>query len=114
MTRTLREPIEDLLRISPVSLNCALGLLFSAGIATIGLVLNSSAVVIGAMLISPLIGPILAAGLALAASDLYLGIKSLLSISAGVSVAVLFSRNSSACGAAPFWSNAGCQGSGRM
>ncbi len=36
-----------------------LQLLFSAGIATLGLVLNSSAVIIGAMLISPLMGPIL-------------------------------------------------------
>ena len=42
-----------------------LQLLFSAGIATLGLVLNSSAVIIGAMLISPLMGPILSSGLAL-------------------------------------------------
>lgn len=45
-------------------------ILFAAGIATLGLVLNSPAVIIGAMLISPLMGPILAAGLALAAGDL--------------------------------------------
>ena len=38
--------------------------LFSAGIATLGLVLNSPAVIIGAMLISPLMGSILANGLA--------------------------------------------------
>ena len=57
-----------------------LDLLFSAGIATLGLVLNSPAVVIGAMLISPLMGPILAAGLAFAVSDVYLGIKSFLSL----------------------------------
>ncbi len=40
-------------------------LLLSMGIATLGLALNSTAVVIGAMLISPLMGPIveLAAGL---------------------------------------------------
>ena len=43
------------------------------------------------MLISPLMGPIMAAGLALAAADLYLGIKSLLSIAIGVAVSVLFS-----------------------
>ena len=104
---SFRGRIEHLLKIAPdskpgvylevfnsseiVSLNYALGLLFSAGIATLGLVLNSPAVVIGAMLISPLMGPILASGLALAASDLYLGIKSLLSILVGVSVSVLFS-----------------------
>lgn len=73
-----------------VSLNYALGLLLSSGIATLGLVLDSPAVVIGAMLISPLMGPILAAGLSLASADLYLGIKSLLSIVFGVIVSVLF------------------------
>jgi uncharacterized hydrophobic protein (TIGR00271 family) len=104
---SLRGQIEQLLKIAPdskpgvylevfnsseiVSLNYALELLFSAGIATLGLVLNSPAVVIGAMLISPLMGPILAAGLALAAADLYLGIKSLLSIAIGVAGSVLFS-----------------------
>lgn len=41
-------------------------LLFSAGIATLGLTLGSPAVIIGAMLISPLMGPIRSAGLALA------------------------------------------------
>jgi uncharacterized hydrophobic protein (TIGR00271 family) len=72
------------------SLNYALELLLSAGIATLGLVLDSPAVVIGAMLISPLMGPILAAGLALASADLYLGLKSLLSISVGVLISILF------------------------
>ena len=104
---SLRGRIEQLLKIAPdskpavylevfnsseiVSLNYALELLFSSGIATFGLVLNSPAVVIGAMLISPLMGPILAAGLALAAADLYLGIKALLSILIGVVSSVLFS-----------------------
>lgn len=53
-----------------------LQLLFSAGIATLGLVLNSSAVIIGAMLISPLMGPILSSGLALATGDLILAFRS--------------------------------------
>lgn len=73
-----------------LNVNYALELLLSCGIATFGLVLNSPAVVIGAMLISPLMGPILAAGLAFAASDLYLGIKSFLGILASVVTAVLF------------------------
>jgi uncharacterized hydrophobic protein (TIGR00271 family) len=73
-----------------VSVKYAVELLLSAGIATLWLVLDSPAVVIGAMLISPLMGPILAAGLALAAADLYLGIKSLLSILFGVLLSVLF------------------------
>lgn len=70
--------------------NYVLELLLSAGIATFGLVLNSPAVVIGAMLISPLMGPILAAGLAFAASDLYLGLKSFLGILGSVITAVFF------------------------
>ncbi|NNE65862.1 MAG: DUF389 domain-containing protein [Pyrinomonadaceae bacterium] len=52
-----------------------LQILFSAGIATLGLVQNSSAVIIGAMLISPLMAPILAAGLALATGDITLGVR---------------------------------------
>jgi uncharacterized hydrophobic protein (TIGR00271 family) len=105
--RSVRRQIERLLRVDPhskpriytqvldateiSSLNYWLELLFSAGIATFGLVLNSPAVVIGGMLISPLMGPILAAGLALAAGDLYLGIKALLSQLASVAAAVAFS-----------------------
>jgi uncharacterized hydrophobic protein (TIGR00271 family) len=73
------------------SLNYALELLFSAGIATLGLILNSPAVVIGAMLISPLMGPILAGGLALAAADVYLGVKSLVCIVLSSLAAILFS-----------------------
>lgn len=68
-----------------------LDLLFAAGIATLGLVLNSPAVVIGAMLISPLMGPILASGLSFAASDIYLGIKSTASLVGSVLVAISFS-----------------------
>ncbi|CAN5596415.1 hypothetical protein BH20ACI4_BH20ACI4_22380 [soil metagenome] len=67
-----------------------LQLLFSAGIATLGLVLNSSAVIIGAMLISPLMGPILSAGLALATGDLILGLRSLANLILSTVVAVGF------------------------
>lgn len=104
---SVRERIERLLHIEPDSkpkvylqvfksaeffdLNYILELLLSAGIATFGLVLNSPAVVIGAMLISPLMGPILAAGLAFATADLYLGLKSLISIFLSTLTAVLFS-----------------------
>src|SRR5271165_6324016 len=62
------------------SLSYWLGIFFSAGIATLGLVESSPAVIIGAMLISPLMGPIMAAGLALAVGDLYLGIKAVLNL----------------------------------
>lgn len=57
-------------------LNYWLEIIFSIGIATLGLIINSPAVVIGAMLISPLMGPIIASGLAVALGDFYLGIKS--------------------------------------
>lgn len=74
-----------------LSLNYGLELILSAGIATLGLVLNSPAVVIGAMLVSPLMGPILAAGLSLAASDLYLGVKSMAGIILSIFGAITFS-----------------------
>lgn len=103
---TIRERIEHLIAVDQdaklavylqvfnsaeiLSLNYALELLLSAGIATFGLVLNSPAVVIGAMLISPLMGPILAGGLALAAADIYLGIKALLSVLLGSAISIAF------------------------
>jgi uncharacterized hydrophobic protein (TIGR00271 family) len=44
-------------------------LLLSGAIATLGLALNSAAVVIGAMLVAPLLAPVLGLGLALAVGD---------------------------------------------
>ncbi len=67
-----------------------LQILFSAGIATLGLVLNSSAVIIGAMLISPLMGPILSAGLALATGDLILAFRAVTNLALSVLIAVGF------------------------
>ncbi|MEZ5361246.1 MAG: DUF389 domain-containing protein [Bryobacterales bacterium] len=52
--------------------------------------LSSPAVVIGAMLVSPLMGPIIASGLALAAADLYLGIKSALQLALSIVGSILF------------------------
>jgi uncharacterized hydrophobic protein (TIGR00271 family) len=52
---------------------------------------NSPAVVIGAMLVSPLMGPILGAGLALAAADLCLGIRSVGTLLISVAASILFS-----------------------
>lgn len=71
--------------------NYWLQILFSAGIAALGLVLNSPAVIIGAMLISPLMSPIMAAGLALASGDLYLLVKSTVNLVASIALAVGFS-----------------------
>jgi uncharacterized hydrophobic protein (TIGR00271 family) len=64
-----------------------LEILLSAGIATLGLVLNSPAVIIGAMLISPLMGPIMATGLGLASGDLYLALKAVVKLIASIVVA---------------------------
>jgi uncharacterized hydrophobic protein (TIGR00271 family) len=65
--------------------------IFAAGVATLGLALNSPAVIIGAMLISPLMGPILSCGLALAAGDLILGLRALLNLAVSCLVAATFS-----------------------
>ena len=70
------------------SLSYWLEIVFSAGIAALGLVINSPAVIIGAMLISPLMGPIMALGLALAASDLYLAIKAVGKLVASIALAI--------------------------
>jgi uncharacterized hydrophobic protein (TIGR00271 family) len=71
-------------------LNYWLELFLAAGIATLGLVQNRAAVIIGAMLVSPLMGPILATGLALALGDFYFGLKAILNLVASVAAAVAF------------------------
>ena len=60
-------------------------LVLAALIALLGLLQNSVAVIIGAMLISPLMGPILSCGLALTLADWKLGKKALRNV--GLSVA---------------------------
>jgi uncharacterized hydrophobic protein (TIGR00271 family) len=62
----------------------------SAGIAMLGLLLSSPAVVIGAMLLSPLMGPILGLGFGLAVFDLADMRRSLISLALGIAVAVGF------------------------
>ncbi len=73
------------------SLTYWLEIFFSAGIATFGLVESSPAVIIGAMLISPLMGPIMATGLSLAVGDLYLGVKAVLNLVASIVVSIALS-----------------------
>lgn len=65
-------------------------LIFAAGIATMGLVLSSPAVIIGAMLISPLMGPILSLGLALATGDFVLLVRAIANLTISCSVAIIF------------------------
>ena len=67
-----------------------LQIFLSAGIAALALVQNSVAVIIGAMLISPLMGPILACGLSLATGDLILGIRAFFNLVLSTAAAILF------------------------
>lgn len=67
-----------------------LELLFAAGIATLGLLVNSPAVIVGAMLISPIMGPILATGLGLASGDLRLTIRASGKLLLSAATAVVF------------------------
>ena len=64
--------------------------LLSAGIAVLGLLLSSPAVVIGAMLISPLMGPIIGLGFGIATLDWPEIRRSLLPLVAGVALAIGF------------------------
>jgi uncharacterized hydrophobic protein (TIGR00271 family) len=64
--------------------------LMSAGIAVLGLLLSSPAVVIGAMLISPLMGPIIGLGFGLAIFDFTEIRRTLLALALGVGLAVAF------------------------
>ncbi len=72
------------------SFNYNFMIVVAAGIATIGLLLNSPAVIIGAMLISPLMGPIVASCVALATLDVDLGRKSARTLLLGIAGAIAF------------------------
>jgi len=64
-------------------------LLMSGLIALLGLLINSVAVVIGAMLISPLMGPIISSGLALTIGDLQLAKKAFRTLAISVVLTIL-------------------------
>lgn len=66
-------------------------LVFAIFIASIGLNVNSTAVIIGAMLISPLMGPIIGAGLAIGIYDFELLKKSLRNLSVATFISILTS-----------------------
>ncbi|MFB3850341.1 MAG: DUF389 domain-containing protein [Acidobacteriota bacterium] len=68
-----------------------ISLLSSVGIATLGLALNSPAVIIGAMLLSPLMGPIIAFGLSVTIGDLYLGMRALINLLLSILASLIFS-----------------------
>jgi len=66
-------------------------LIFSVLVCSVGLNINSTAVVIGAMLISPLLGPIMGIGLGVGINDLKLIKKSIINFGEMVSFAVIAS-----------------------
>lgn len=66
-------------------------LIFATMIASLGLNINSAAVIIGAMLVSPIMGPIMGAGLALGINDFELLKKSLRNLSLMFIVAIVTS-----------------------
>lgn len=63
-------------------------IILSSAIATLGLLQSSAAVVIGAMLVSPLLGPIMGVGFGLATLESTLIKRSLVTMGAGMAVAV--------------------------
>lgn len=63
----------------------------SCSIATLGLLLNSAAVIIGAMLIAPLMGPIILLGFAIAMTNITHGIAALKALLIGVVMALMTS-----------------------
>jgi uncharacterized hydrophobic protein (TIGR00271 family) len=65
--------------------------LMACAIATLGLLLSSPAVIIGAMLISPLMGPIVQFGMSLCILDLRALRSSLLSLAIGIALALAIS-----------------------
>lgn len=66
----------------------AWGLIFAIFIASIGLNVNSTAVIIGAMLISPLMGPIVGSGFSLGTHDFELLKKSVKNLAYAVAISV--------------------------
>ncbi len=65
-------------------------LALAAGIATLGLVLNSTAVVIGAMLVSPLMGPIVELGMGFAVGSPLLLMRAFVRVTVSILVATGF------------------------
>ncbi|MBU2526341.1 MAG: DUF389 domain-containing protein [Bacteroidetes bacterium] len=82
------ESIESIKRDIPLRGHNAWILIFSVFIASIGLNVSSTAVVIGAMLISPLMGPIVGLGLSVAVNDVDTLRKSLVNLGVMVGLSV--------------------------
>ncbi len=85
-----RQVVKTIADESGLSPRYAFMTLMSAGIAILGLLISSPAVVIGAMLISPLMNPILGLGFALATFDFAEARRSLVAVTSGALLAVAF------------------------
>lgn len=85
--RAVIAKIDDEASLTP---RYAFMILMSAGIAVLGLLLSSPAVVIGAMLISPLMGPIIGLGFGIATVDGNEIRRTAMTLAAGIVMAVLF------------------------
>ena len=66
-------------------------IIVSCAIATLGLLLNSTAVIIGAMLVAPMMGPIVLLGFSIAHTDTAMAARSGLALLAGIAGALLIS-----------------------
>ncbi|GAB5491847.1 MAG: hypothetical protein Phog2KO_20620 [Phototrophicaceae bacterium] len=66
-------------------------ILMSAGLASLGLMLNSVAVIIGAMLVAPLMSPLGALAISLAVGDLSMARRATLTLLQGVALALIIS-----------------------
>ncbi len=86
-----KETIERIKENIPMKGQTAWVLIFSILVASIGLNVSSTAVVIGAMLISPLMGPILGVGLSIGINDIETLKKSLINLGVMVSLSLLTS-----------------------
>ncbi len=82
------QTIEDVKNDIPFKGHTAWILIFSVFVASIGLNVSSTAVVIGAMLISPLMGPIVGVGLAIAINDIDTLRRSLINLGVMVGLSV--------------------------
>lgn len=83
------QTIEDVKNDIPFKGHNAWILIFSVFVASIGLNVSSTAVVIGAMLISPLMGPIVGVGLSIAINDIDTLRRSLVNLGVMVGLSVL-------------------------
>ena len=90
--RLSREELyQDLVSASRITLVYAVMIALSAVVAAVGLVRGEVAIVIGAMVIAPLLGPNVALALACALGDLALARRSLSAIGLGLAIAAVLS-----------------------